>query len=441
MRVPVPVGHPRFGEVEPCLCWEREAQEARSSRLLRISNLTGPLARLTFESLDPSGRSPDPENCRLFQEAFSAAHAYAQEPKGWLVLTGPSGSGKTHLACAIGLTALQKGIPVLYLSTPDLLDHLRSTFAPTSEVSYDLLFEQVRNVHLLIMDDLGAHASTPWAQEKLFQVLNHRFLNDLPTVIVLSASSGPVDERLRTRLEDPKGSRVLLLARARSRLTMRVAFSPEDIVPEFPTVAQLKEMTFDTFDVRGGVGVDKQGGRVEASDRQRASLEAALKVARHFAQDPQGWLVLKGPPGVGKTHLAVAIVAHRLKAGHATTFIKVPDFLDHLRSAFSPGSPVSASALFEGVKGAPFLVLDDLGSHFTSEYAPPIASTRWAEERLYHLLSYRYDHRLPTVITMDNRVYVMDPLASRVADQRLVTLIEMDAPDYRAAPRLRRREA
>jgi DNA replication protein DnaC len=45
------------------------------------------------------------------------------------------------------------------------------------------LFEQIRNSELLILDDLGAHSSTAWAEEKLYQIIVHRYNSALPTVI------------------------------------------------------------------------------------------------------------------------------------------------------------------------------------------------------------------------------------------------------------------
>ena len=60
-------------------------------------------------------------------------------------------------------------ILALFTFVPDLLDHLRATYSPNSPVQYDQLFEQVKSTPLLILDDLGAETSTPWAKEKLYQ--------------------------------------------------------------------------------------------------------------------------------------------------------------------------------------------------------------------------------------------------------------------------------
>ncbi len=53
---------------------------------------------------------------------------------------------------------------------PDLLDYLRAAYSATSTTGLDERLEQIRETPLLILDDLGAHNATPWAQEKLFQI-------------------------------------------------------------------------------------------------------------------------------------------------------------------------------------------------------------------------------------------------------------------------------
>src|SRR3972149_2930620 len=161
-----PSGKPDYGRVVPCRCTQEAVRENRQAHMLRYSNL-GSLSSLTFDSLLPRGKSDDPAVQEQFQRASLAAKAFAEEPKGWLVFVGPSGSGKTHLAAAIGNYCVGSNRPVFYVSTPDLLDHLRSSFAPNSGLPYDELFEQVRKTPLLILDDLGIQSATPWAKEKL----------------------------------------------------------------------------------------------------------------------------------------------------------------------------------------------------------------------------------------------------------------------------------
>ena len=240
VRVDVPFGHPRWGSIDPCSCWDQEGAQERRERLLRYSNL-GVLARFTFATLDEEGRSPDPDDRRLFQEAVAAAKVFAESPKGWLVFAGPSGCGKTHLAAAVTHQTVESGHPALFMVAPDLLDHLRAAYAPNSDADYDLLFDQVRNAPVLVLDGLGAQVSTPWAQEKLFQVLNHRYNLELPTVVTLAAPPETLEDRFQTRLSGAGTGRVYTLALPRSAAGRSLGSLPE----------QMRAMTFDDFSVAG----------------------------------------------------------------------------------------------------------------------------------------------------------------------------------------------
>ena len=144
------------------------------------------------------------EQVRSLEEVFKAAQHFAEEPTGWMYLGGLHGSGKTHLAAAIANYSASQGLPVLFVVVPDLLDHLRATFNPNSAVSYDRRFDEIRNVGLLVLDDLGAQATTPWAREKLSQLLDHRYVTQLPTVITSAELDNKIDPKLWSRLEDTR---------------------------------------------------------------------------------------------------------------------------------------------------------------------------------------------------------------------------------------------
>jgi DNA replication protein DnaC len=206
LRHDVPGEDPRFGELIACECTRRDLERRRLDRLVEKSNL-GALRRLTFDSFIRKVRSGTPPP-RSPDAAWKVARAYAESPSGWLVLWGAFGTGKTHLAAAIANYRLSLGDPAVFIVVPDLLDHLRSTFSPSSEVTYDELFETVRETPLLILDDLGTQTSTPWAQEKLYQIFNSRYNAQLPTVITTNLGPDQIDPRLRSRLGDAQLSQL-----------------------------------------------------------------------------------------------------------------------------------------------------------------------------------------------------------------------------------------
>jgi len=173
-------------------------------------------------------------------------------------------------------------------------------------------------------------------------------------------------------------------------------------------------MTFDSFDWK----------RVNLPPEQRENLEQAFRLACDFAKSPDGWLVFQGVNGCGKTHLAAAIANYRLQDGEPVKFVVVPDFLDHLRSTFSPESTVSYDELFEEVKNTPLLILDDFGEQST---------TPWAQEKLYQVINHRYNARLATVITTTRSLEEMDsPIGSRLADTKICLVWNIIVPDYRS---------
>ena len=70
-------------------------------------------------------------------------------------------------------------------------------------MSYDQRFNEVRRAWLLVLDDMGAQSTTPWAQEKLFQILNYRYVAGLPTVITIANDAWDrLDDRLKSRFLD-----------------------------------------------------------------------------------------------------------------------------------------------------------------------------------------------------------------------------------------------
>lgn len=400
-----PVGSPEFGTIAPCQCQESRIENERYDRLLKYSNLGG-LTRFRFENLEMHGLSGSEASKNQFLKAWEAARSYAESLKGWLTFVGPNGSGKTHLAVAIANHCIENDQVVFFSHAPDLLDHLRSSFGPASEISYSDLFEQVRTVPILILDGLGGHSATPWAEEKLRQILNHRYNAELPTVVTTAVPIHELDAYIQARLNAEDFGKIVDLGFQ--------GISQPTGLGAVPKLLSTK-MTFANFETT-------------LYDRQVESLKNALEKAKEYAQNPdigeRPWLTLAGNTGTGKTHLAVAIAVEQRKKKRPVFYISVPELLDYLRAAYSPESRVPYDRRFEKIKTSSLLILDGLGRE---------QSSPWAMDKLRQIISYRHDRQLPTIVTTQRELNELDPMiSSRIQDKDVVTLVKINARDYRA---------
>ena len=236
------------------------------------------------------------------------------------------------------------------------------------------------------------------------QIISHRFNALLPTVFTGVRPPEEAEARLASRLTDPSVTQ---------QIELGVESGPRFFAIGAMGQNELARFTLDHFDPSG------RGLRGES----RRNLEGAFRLAKHWATEPDGWLVFLGANGCGKTHLAAGIAAERLAQGDAVAFANVPDLLDELRATFAPGATERFDLRFRRLLDAPVLILDDLGAQQTSA---------WAEEKLYQILNHRHLRRTPTIVTTNCELKDMEPrIASRLADLQTSTVYQITAPDYR----------
>ncbi len=404
----VPLEDPRFGKSEICVCRLKTVQAYQQDYLYKLSNLVM-LAELTFSNFLPRGRvGLGKTQADSLEQAFNSAQNFAGTQKGWLLLTGSYGSGKTHLAAAIANQAVSMGTPTIFLTVPDLLDWLRSSFSKSGDSGYEHRFDEIRGAPLLVMDDFGTQSSTAWAEEKLFQIINSRYINRLPTVITSNQQLNEFEGRIHSRLLDPDlVAHVHILAPDYRNPTDEFGH------PELSSLHLHARQTFGVFSFRKDEGLRKEDIN---------SLKEAFEAAKTFAENPKGWLSLHGGYGSGKTHLAAAIGNYQTARGAPPLFIVVPDLLDYLRAAYAPDSGISLDKRFYEVRTAHLLILDDLSTK---------SATPWAKEKLYQLFNYRYNAELPTVITSSSVADELDQrLYSRLSDRRLCRIQMITVPGF-----------
>ena len=444
VRMDLPLGHEKFGKLESCVCRAKDVAEGARSRLFALSNLDR-LSHLTFENFNPLGNEKakfmTPQESDELHHALDACKAFLQTHKGWLLLEGGYGCGKTHLAAAIANDAVNHGVPTLFITVPDLLDSLRFAYADP-ETTFEQRFEEIRNASLLILDDFGTHNATGWAQEKLFQIINYRYINKLATVITTNLMLDEIEGRIRSRLQDDEFVNHVKISAPDYRRPNEISNPGASILAQ----PEIKAMTFMNFQTREDeIGKimpsvtivkkqDKFGNKIEETDIANVeitqhdikTLSKAFNAAVSFAEKPSGWLAILGQSFCGKTHLAAAIGNYRIALGGQAMLLDISNLLDYLRQTFEDNSDVSFHRRLHEIRTTPLLILDDLGKSSRS--------SNWSEDKLYSILNYRYNNYLPTVLTskMNIDIFMINypSLCNKFSDPRN-QICEIDMPAYR----------
>ncbi len=190
------------GVLKPCpRCGVAQARKVEAMRA--FSSHAGVALQQTFFNFKTVFNGQEDE---ILRDCLEEAERFADNPQGrWLVMWGTRGNGKSHLCAAVANHLRNSGTPALFLTMPDLLaslKHLMDLQANTEQESYSGRMKTIKTAPVLILDDLGAESASSWSDAVLYEIVDHRYRNRLPTMIVTNCPLDQFDPRITSRLQD-----------------------------------------------------------------------------------------------------------------------------------------------------------------------------------------------------------------------------------------------
>src|ERR1700732_1085520 len=193
---------------------------------------------------------------------------------------------------------------------------------------------------------------------------------------------------------------------------------------------------------------DLADGKTWTTQHEQALKQAKL-MTQGFVRDypaTEKGLLLMGPSGAGKTHLAVAALKELIRRGHNGMFCDYRELLKEIQASYNPASESAERGVLEPIRTAEILVLDDLGASKPSAWVLDIIglvlNARYNEKRMTILTTNYFDEPDGTPEAIkgpDGKRFSVreDTIADRIGARMRSRLFEMcrtvnvDAPDFR----------
>jgi len=182
---------------------KEQADERERNRIQASIRASGIPPRFLSCSLD-GFKADKPEKLHAKKFALGYVDAFPDVLKAGrcAVFVGNPGTGKTHLACAIALSVIHAGYSARYLTVRQAVRRLRDTWRRDADHSTDEVLSELVSPSLLVLDEVGDQSGTESERQLLFDIINARYEQVLPSVLVSNFGSDRVCEFIGDRAFD-----------------------------------------------------------------------------------------------------------------------------------------------------------------------------------------------------------------------------------------------
>lgn len=200
------------GACQTCIA-EREAKEVTHKALMqadaerrRIESLflrAGIPPRFQSRSFANYEAANDGQKAALRKAmAYVEAWPEALERGTCLIFAGNAGTGKTHLACAIANALIARGASSLFTTVSDAMRAIKRSYDPSNSISEAQAIHAFVDPKLLIFDEVGGSKGTEHEMQLMFDIINKRYENSRPTIILTNLDPTALRDHLGVRVTD-----------------------------------------------------------------------------------------------------------------------------------------------------------------------------------------------------------------------------------------------
>lgn len=189
----------------PCKCREK----AVMSRRLRFADIPEAFCGMDLRSFrmdvyrKQESKKMVSDACKIIKTYLDDFESQKERGMGLYIWSRTKGSGKTRIAAGIA-NELMKRYTVKFAVSLTILQEIKNTWRRDAAGNESQLLDALSTTDILIVDDFGVEAPAAWINDKMYQIINERYINQKVTIFT---SNDPLDklsydDRITNRIKE-----------------------------------------------------------------------------------------------------------------------------------------------------------------------------------------------------------------------------------------------